>query len=291
MKDRYDLSVTRYRCKRCDTTIDVDSDTFYYFGGVDDQSFWCPSCEDLPQAEIVGVPAEELPTELQLLKGFCLTPVPPAEMPDVETWNLLYRSYSKRSFLQQYLGWVKLAGAESYCDAASNATVNAKFDRHKQVYTSELEYKIGDTCADTICQFLGSDCVKPEEVRCSMIRMLCDTKGRYGLCQTGDEAMILQQFLLITGDEHFPMLIPQPSVLKGKKRPDFICFVPVTRFQYQKVVVLVDRPGKDKGQTSKEDADYQSMGFIVRRVLIDPGDQGNSYFKRARELAVWLQSR
>ncbi len=290
MKDKYDLCVTKYSCRRCRTPIDVESETFYWFSGPYDPAFWCPACEDLPQADAVGVPAAELPIELQLSKGFCVRAVPPAEMPDVDSWNLLYRSYSKRSFLQQYLGWVKLKGAESHCEPAPHATVNARFDRHKQVYTKKLEYEITDTCADTACQFLRANCLKPEQVNCSLLRFLCDVKGPYGLCDTGDEAMILQQYLLVTGGEHFPMLIPQPSVLKGKKRPDFICFVPVTKFQYQKVVVLVDRPGKDQAQTSREDADYSGQGFLVRRVLIDPSEVGNSYFKRARELVVWLQS-
>jgi hypothetical protein len=70
----------------------------------------------------------------------------------------------------------------------------------------------------------------------------------------------------------------------------WICFVPTTKFQYQKVVVLVDRPGKDQVQTSTEDAEYGGQGFLVRRILIDPSEVGNSYFKRARELVVWLQS-
>jgi hypothetical protein len=288
MKDKYDLCVTKYRCRRCRTPIDVESDTFYYFSGPDDSSFWCPTCEDLPMPDPIGVPAEELPIELQLLKGFWLRAVPPAEMPDVDSWNLLYRPYSKRSFLHQYLGWVKLKGADSLCEPASNATVSAKFDRHKQAYTKELEYEITDNCADTVCQFLRANSLKPEQEKCSLLRLLCHKGGAYGLCETGDEAMILQQYLLVTGDEHFPMLIPQPSVLKGKKRPDFICFVPVTKFQYQKVVVLVDRPGKDQVQTSREDTEYGGQGFLVRRILINPVEK--SYFKQARELVVWLQS-
>jgi hypothetical protein len=268
----------------------VESDTFYNFSGPNDSSFWCPTCEDLPHADAVGSPAEDLPTELQLLKDFRLRAVPTAEIPDVDTWNLLYRPYSKRSFLQQYVGWLKLSGAESVCEPASNATVHAKFDRYKQVYTNELECEIEDICADGACHFLGDSCLKPEQVCCSVVRLLCDVKGDGGLCDTGDEAMILQQYLLVTGGKHYPMLIPQPSVLKGKKRPDFICFVPISKFQYHQVVVLVDRLGKDQRQTSKEDAEYKSQGFLVRRILIDPADHGNSYFKRARELVLWLQS-
>jgi hypothetical protein len=289
MKSSYDLLLTKYRCKRCETPIEVQSESFYYFSGPDDSSFWCPSCEDLPQPDFQGVPAEELPTELQLTKGFRLKSVPPAEFADVKSWNLLYRPFSKRSFLQQYSGWLKLAGAESFCEPESNAAVNAKFDQHKQTYSNEVEYEIADSCEGVNCQFLGSSCLKPEKVRCSLVRMLCDVKGPYGLCETGDEAMILQQYLLLTGGEHFPMLVPQPSILKGKKRPDFICFVPITKFQYHKVVVLVDRPHKDEARTSTEDAEYRDEGFLIRRILVDPADHDNSYFKRARELVLWLQ--
>src|SRR5947209_57701 len=176
MKDRYDLSVTKYRCKRCGTPIDVESDSFYYFSGPDDSSFWCPTCEDLPQADTVGDPAEDLPSELQLLKGFVLKAVPCAEMPNVEKWNLLYRPYSKRSFLEQYLGWLKLRGAESLCEPASNAAINARFDRRRQVYTNEMEHEIVDTCADTTCQFLRANCLKPEAVSCPLLRLLCEVK-------------------------------------------------------------------------------------------------------------------
>jgi hypothetical protein len=289
MKDRYDLCVTRYLCRRCGTWIDVQSDEFYSFSGPNDPAFWCPVCEDLPLAEQVGFPAEELPTELQLLKGFRLSWVPLTESSEVEKCNRLYRPYSKRSFLQQYLAWLKLSGNESPCEPTSDLVVNAKFDRRRQVYTKELEYQIEDTCAGKACQFLRANCLKPEPPTCALVRLLCDVKGRYGLCQTGDEAMILQHYLLLTGGEHFPMLIPQPAVLEGKKRPDFICFVPVTKFQYHKVVVLVDRPGKDQAKTASEDADYRSQGFLVHRILVDPGDVGNSYFKRARDLVLWLQ--
>lgn len=86
------------------------------------------------------------------------------------------------------------------------------------------------------------------------------------------------------------MLIPQPSLFKGKKRPDFVCFVPVAKFQYHKVVVLVDRFGKDPTVSSREDAEYKGEGYVVRRVVVDPTDRGNSYFKRARELVLWFQS-
>lgn len=290
MKDRYDLCLTRYRCGRCRSPIDVESETFYWFSGPDDPAFWCPDCGDFPRAVALGVPAENLPTDLQLSKGYRLRAVPAAEIPDVDSWNLLYRPYSKRSFQQQYIGWLKLMAADPQCAPSPHATVNASFHRQRQIYAKQLEYEITDECADTACQFLSTNCLKPEKVNCSLVRFLCDVKGPYGLCDTGDEAMILQWYLLFTGGEHFPMLIPQASVLKGKRRPDFVCFVPITKFQYQKVVVLVDRPGKDPHLTTKEDAEYQAQGFFVRRILIDPSADRASYFKLARDLVIWLQT-
>jgi hypothetical protein len=83
------------------------------------------------------------------------------------------------------------------------------------------------------------------------------------------------------------MLIPQPSILHGKRRPDFICYVPVTRFQYHKVAVLVDRPGKDPQMIAAENSDYNQQDFIVKRLLVEPQQ---SPFKRARELVLWLGS-
>lgn len=83
------------------------------------------------------------------------------------------------------------------------------------------------------------------------------------------------------------MLIPQPSILHGKRRPDFVCFVPITKFQYLKIVVLVDRPGKLPSIIATENAEYEQQGFIVKRVLID---SQTTYFKLARELVLWLES-
>jgi hypothetical protein len=68
MKDKYELRVTRYRCGRCDTSIDVESDAYYEFTG-EDPSLWCPTCQAEPWADPVGIPARELPTELQLLSS------------------------------------------------------------------------------------------------------------------------------------------------------------------------------------------------------------------------------
>ena len=98
--------------------------------------------------------------------------------------------------------------------------------------------------------------------------------------------MLLQQYLLLSGDEEFPMLVPQPSIRKGARRPDFVAFVPVTKFQYHKIAILVDRPGKDSDRMNSEELDYKQDGYIVRRVLID--GQG-SYYKKARELVLWIQ--
>jgi hypothetical protein len=59
------------------------------------------------------------------------------------------------------------------------------------------------------------------------------------------------------------MLIPQPTLLKGQKRPDFLCFVPLSKFQYQNVAILVDRPGKDPDEIWKETKLYEDQGYIV----------------------------
>ena len=64
MIEKYDLAVTWYRCTRCRTPIEVPSDSFYRFSGAEDPAFWCPTCEDMPQAAIVGTPAADLPPEL-----------------------------------------------------------------------------------------------------------------------------------------------------------------------------------------------------------------------------------
>lgn len=289
MKNKYDHNATLYACRRCKSPIEIESDSFYWFHGPDDSNFWCPTCEDLPQAEIAGHPAGDLPIELLLPKQFTCRIVPLLEPHEIDNGNNLYRPYSKRSFLRQYIFWLKLSGG-NVCKLSSEITVSPSFDSEKQVYTRSIDYKIYDSCNSNDCQFLQSKTIKPEDIKCSVIDMLCDTKAKYGLCQTGDEAMILQQYLILTGAEHFPMLLPQASILKGKRRPDFICFVPVTKFQYYKVVVLIDRPGKLPAHIKAEDNEYQKEGYLIKRIDIDPSGHGRSYFKIARELILWLQN-
>ena len=93
MKEFYDRYSTRYYCDRCGTPIEIESNSFYEFAGVEDPNFWCPSCEDLPQAEIFGTPAKDLPKELHLPKGFVCRIVPLAEPGDVKNWNIIYRPF------------------------------------------------------------------------------------------------------------------------------------------------------------------------------------------------------
>jgi hypothetical protein len=98
----------------------------------------------------------------------------------------------------------------------------------------------------------------------------------------------LKRYLSLNGGQHYPMLIPQPSLLKGMKRPDFLCFVPLSKFQYQKVGVLIDRPGKEQEAIQKETRLYESQGYIVRRIEIDPASK--NYFVAARKLSNWIES-
>jgi hypothetical protein len=286
MKAAYDRYETRYICTRCNTPINVASDTFHWFSGPDDPAFWCPTCEDLPRADFPGTPAHDLPAQFQLPKDFTCRIVPLAEPGDVKEWNLLYRPYSKRSFLRQYAEWMQLKGTET-CHLQSSGAVSATFDPATQGYTNQLTYELQDTCSDAPCQFLRSCSLQPDEIGCLTIKALCDTKGTYGLCQTGDEAMLLQWYVIITGAEHFPMLIPQASILKGKRRADFVCFIPLSKFQYKQVAVLIDRPGKSPDLLRAETEDYKQAGFEVRRIDIHP--EGKSYFKLARDLATWIE--
>jgi hypothetical protein len=237
----------------------------------------------------VGSPAEDLPQQLLLLKNFTIETVPKAEPADVDKYNLIYKPFSKRSFLRQYLDWLMMKTRDPGCSWFSRVFVSSKFNNSTQKYTTSLEYDISDSCQlpCSYCQFLQAKTVKPEAVFCSIMMLLCDVKGKFGLCQTGDEAMLLQQYLLLTDNVHYPMLIPQPSLLTGKRRPDFISFIPITKYQYHKVAILVDRPGKNQVAIQNEDSDYDDLGYRVKRVLID----GNmSYFKLARELKNWFQS-
>ena len=295
MRHRYDLAVTRYICDRarCKTTLDVPSDTFYEFAGPNDPAFWCPSCEDLPMARPVGVPATDLPVQLPLLNGFTMHSVPRLEpSDDPSAANLIYRPYSQRSFLRQYVDWLVLKNVDHACHLASSASCFKRFDTNLQRYTDEIDYELIDQCDDGACQFLRTETLKPitdDQIHCSTLQMLLRTQTPYGLCQTKDESNILRNYLLISGGDHFPMMIPQPSILSGQKRPDFICFIPLTTFQYQPVAVLIDRPGKLCEDIDAENSIYEDQGYRVKRILVD-WDSGFSYFKAARELKNWVES-
>jgi hypothetical protein len=294
MLQRYELSATRYICTRCKTTIDVPSDSFYEFSGEMDPNFWCAVCQDFPRAEIVGCPAQNLPRGLQLLKAFEIFSVPRLEpADDNDSANLLYRPYTKRSFLRQYVDWLKIAGFDVPCDFIPAASCFKRFSVESQQYTTEVDYELVDDCSDSPCRFLRTKSLKPvrqDDLNCWVLNYLCDVKAAHALCQTPDEAQILQNYVTLTGDEHFPMLIPQPSILSGRRRPDFLCFVPITKFQYRIVAVLVDRPGKDSTAMQAEKREYEAQGYVVRRILIDRENPDFSYFKTARNLKNWLES-
>jgi hypothetical protein len=295
MRERYDLAVTRYICnrRRCKTTIDVHSDTFYWFSGEGDPNFWCPTCQDFPSVAIVGCPAQDLPQKLQLLKQFDILLVPRLEpADDVDSSNRLYRPYSKRSFLRQYIDWIKGLGLETHCDFRTGASCFKKFDIGLQRYTDEVDYEIIDECDSARCRFLTTQSLKPlraHDLDCTVLQHLCDTKGPYGLCQTGDEAQILHNYLILTGGDHFPMLVPQAAILTGRRRADFLCFLPITKFQYRPVAILVDRPGKNAKTTEAENREYEGQDYSVYRILIDHDDPSFSYFKAARDLKNWLE--
>ncbi|MCF7669778.1 MAG: hypothetical protein K9N48_08395 [Verrucomicrobia bacterium] len=179
-----------------------------------------------------------------------------------------------------------MQGVDPPCQLRSQVLAGAAFDPKAQEYTKAIEYQIADRCGDGDCAFLRQQAISPVDLACEVGRLLCDTRGRYGLCQTGDEAVLLRRYLTITGAEHYPMLIPQPSIFKGRRRPDFLCFAPYSKFQYRKVTVLVGPPDKNPDAMAKEDADYRAAGYEVRRIEVG----SRSYYKATRELANWIES-
>jgi len=295
MRDRYDLSVTRYICARsgCGAFIDVECETLYEFASADDPAFWCPRCQSEPHARLFGCAAAGLPSKLSLPHAFVLLPVPRLEPSDnLDSSNLLYRPYSQRSFLRQYIDWLKLQAIDETCELEASATCFKRFAPELQRYTDEIDYELVDNCNSTPCRFLRTATLKPlfaDEVSCSILKQLCNIRSPCGCCETGDEAQILWNYLLVTGAEHFPMLIPQASILSGRRRPDFLCFVPITRFQYQPVAVLVDRSGKNPAVIDSENADYHQQGYRVWRILVEGRESSFSYFKAARELKNWIE--
>jgi hypothetical protein len=96
--------------------VEIESTSLYEFAGPDGPAFRCLKCNDLPHAQLVGRPAVDLPSRLQFGLGFVLSHVPRLELADdLDSANLLYRPYSQRSFLRQYIDWMKLKNIESVC--------------------------------------------------------------------------------------------------------------------------------------------------------------------------------
>ena len=112
MREKYDLCITKYICSRskCGMPIEIASTSLYEFAGPDDPAFWCLKCNDLPLCESPS--ADQLqtcPPKLQLRQGFGLLHVPRLEpSDDLDFANLLYRPYSQRSFLRQYIDWAEV---------------------------------------------------------------------------------------------------------------------------------------------------------------------------------------
>ena len=182
MKAFYDRYSTRYYCDRCGTPIEVESESFYWFSGPDNPGFWCPVCEDLPMAVMLGTPARDLPQELSLPKGFLCRNVPLAEPADVKNWNVIYRPFSTRSFLRQYIDWLLPQREVSGCTLTSHFTAGATFDPESQAYTANLDYLISDVCDSRPCEFLQTNSVKPVDVNCTVVAALCDIRGSLTDC-------------------------------------------------------------------------------------------------------------
>ena len=209
MKAKYEDARTRYYCGRCNYPIEVECDSFYEFSGPNDPNFWCPNCEDLPRAMLAGVRATSLPQELRLRDRFTLHIVPTAEPGDIRAYGLLYKPYSKRLFLRQYLDWLLMQSVDVRCRLCSSTSAAPKFDLTSQSYSADMDYQIQDSCGSAPCHFLSHTKLKPESSSCSALDLLCDPKSEHGLCDTGDEAAILRHYIEFTGAAHYPMLIPQ----------------------------------------------------------------------------------
>jgi len=149
-----------------------------------------------------------------------------------------------------------------------------------------MDYQIRDTCGLAACHFLAHAKLKPEFTACKVIEVLCSSNSEHGLCDTRDEAALLRHYIEFTGTDHFPMLIPQPALFTGRRRPDFLVLVPITRFQYRFVIVLIDRPGKSDDRVRTENEDYTRHGYVVKRLTV--GGQ-ESHFKLARDLKNWIE--
>ena len=100
-------------------------------------------------------------------------------------------------------------------------------------------------------------------------------------CQTPQEQRFLWAYLQIAKTQNFPMLLPQPRIgVSGRRRPDFVAFVPKQFLVYQWYAIELDGAHVDFEADKLRDSDLTTEGYQV--ISLRPGDKG--YFPEVRAL-------
>jgi DNA-directed RNA polymerase subunit RPC12/RpoP len=89
------------------------------------------------------------------------------------------------------------------------------------------------------------------------------------LCQSRPEAVFLHSYLRLNKDRESPMPIPQAHVeVTEKVRPDFVMFIPITRFDWKWLAVEIDskRYHQDEERDIKRRIWIRSEGYEVLRL-------------------------
>ncbi|MFZ0304864.1 MAG: hypothetical protein WAL75_19380 [Terracidiphilus sp.] len=102
-----------------------------------------------------------------------------------------------------------------------------------------------------------------------------------GLCQTPHEQRFLWAYLQIAKTRNFPMLLPQPRIgVGGRRRPDFVVFVPKQFLVYKRYAVELDGAHTNVDADQARDSDLAAEDYEV--ISVRPGDKG--YFLEVRTL-------
>lgn len=95
------------------------------------------------------------------------------------------------------------------------------------------------------------------------------------LCQTPTEQRFLHDYIRYVKDRQFPMLLPQVRIgIAERRRPDFVVFLPMQFWRYQKIAVQLDgaHPGESVASDRARDEYIAEHGYET--ISLKPKERG-----------------
>jgi len=237
-------------------------------------SFRCDNC----QHRNATAKAEPLPDVPRLLycghekhKQLEVYAYPPDDLK--EPWAL---PFSVRSFLAQASR--QAMGCDYTCSNARNVLGEPAYRDYCHSFQPDGDWV--DEEAHT-CHVI-SGWTKGEET-CE----LWDKLQRY--CQTDPERKFLRQYLSFAKGRNFPMLIPQPRIgIAERRRPDFVVFVPLQYYKYNRYAIELDGGHSDAQSTADKQRDSELAKENYTVLSLRPSERG--YFEEVQKLVERIDS-